>query len=172
MLTSTYTLVSLSVEQTTVRGALHALVRELHALPDDGGILAPGHAADLCAGLRRVVDACHARKFDRFLVPALRGHTGSADGILQDLEQLSRAANAALSAAEACVDAGGRGVDHGDFRDAVERCATALRRRLECEEHELFPLARSVVRGEVWFAIAHQMLAHDACVREQRGDGR
>jgi hemerythrin-like domain-containing protein len=172
MLTSTYALVSLSVEQTTVRAALHALVRDLHALPAEAGILVPGHAARLCAELRRVVDLCHTRKFNRFLVPALRGHTGAADGILKELEELSRTAAAALAAAEACVDAGRRGVDCGDFQDAVERCAAALRRRLESEEHELFPLARSVVGGEVWFAIAHQMLAHDACVREQRGDGR
>ncbi|MGJ7918289.1 hypothetical protein ACI48D_22825, partial [Massilia sp. LXY-6] len=37
------------------------------------------------------------------------------------------------------------------------------------EEHELFPLARSLVRGEAWFAIANQMLAHDAVARERRG---
>jgi hemerythrin-like domain-containing protein len=169
MLTSTYTLVALSVEQTTVRSALQSLARSLHALPDDGGALAPGQAAELCAELRQVVDDCHWRKLDKFLIPALRRATCAADGLLRDLEQISRSAADSLAAAEACIDAGARGVDGDGFRDAVERCIAALRCRLEREEHELFPLARSLVRGEAWFAIANQMLAHDAVARERRG---
>lgn len=173
MLTSTYILVALSVEQTTVRSALQSLARELHSLPDEDGILTPGQAAQLCAALRQVVDDCHWRKLDKFLVPALRRATEAADGLLRDLEQLSQAAIDSLAEAEACVDAGAgagaRGVDRGGFRDAVERCIAALRCRLEREEHELFPLARSLVRGEAWFAIANQMLAHDAVARERRG---
>jgi hemerythrin-like domain-containing protein len=169
MLTSTYTLVALSVEQTAVRSALQSLARELHSLPDDGGALAPGQAAQLCAELRQVVDDCHWRKLDKFLVPALRRSTEAADGLLRDLEQISQAAIDALAAAEACVDAGARGVDRDSFQEAVERCIAALRCRLEREEHELFPLARTLVRGEAWFAIANQMLAHDAVAQERRG---
>lgn len=172
MLTSTYTLVALSVEHTTVRSALQSLVRTLHALPDDDGTLAPGQAAQLCAELRQVVDDCHWRKLDKFLVPALRRVSEAADGLLRDLEQISRAAADALAAAEACLDAGVRGVGRDAFQEAVERCVGALRCRLEREEHELFPLARSLVRGEAWFAIANQMLAHDALARERRGAGR
>jgi hemerythrin-like domain-containing protein len=169
MLTSTYTLVALSVEQTTVRSALQSLARSLHALPDDGGTLAPGQAAELCAELRRVVDDCHWRKLDKFLIPALRRATAAADGLLHDLEQISRSAADSLAAAEACVDAGAGGVRRDAFQEAIERCIAALRCRLEREEHELFPLARSLVRGEAWFAIANQMLAHDAVARERRG---
>jgi hypothetical protein len=61
-----------------------------------------------------------------------------------------------------------RPVPRERFCGAVERCVAALRRRLEREEHELFPLARSVVGGDAWFAIANQMLAHDAYARERR----
>jgi hypothetical protein len=172
MLTSTYTLVALSVEQTTVRSALQSLARELHALPDEDGTLAPGQAAQLCAGLRQVVGDCHARKLDRFLVPALRRGSEAADGLLRELERFSQGAADALAAAEACVDAGVRGVDRDSFHAAVDRCIAALRIRLEREEHELFPLARSLVRGEAWFAIANQMLAHDAVAREHRGAAR
>jgi len=172
MLTSTYTLVALSVEQTAVRSAMQSLARELHALPGDGGSLAPGQASQLCAELRHVIDDCHWRKLDKFLVPALRRSTEAADGLLHDLEQLSRSAADYLAAAEACVDAGARGVDRDSFHNAVEHCIAAMRSRLEREEHELFPLARTLVRGEAWFAIANQMLAHDAVARERRGPVR
>jgi len=172
MLTSTYTLVTLSVEQTAVRSSLQSLARALHALPGDAATLVSDQASQLCTVLRKVIDDCHWRKLDKFLVPALRRATSAADGLLHDLEQISRSAADFLAAAEACVDAGGRGIDRDSFVDAVEQCIAAMRCRLEREEHELFALARSAVRGEAWFAIANQMLAHDAVAREGRGSVR
>jgi hemerythrin-like domain-containing protein len=172
MLTSTYTLVALSVEQTTVRAALQSLLDELRALPGDFSTLAAGRAAQLCAALRQAYDNCHWRKLDKFLVPALRRSTAAADGLLAELERLSGQAAVAMGAAEACVGAADHPVPRDVFCDAVECCVAALRRRLEREEHELFPLARAAVGGDAWFAIANQMLAHDAYTLEHRGDAR
>jgi hemerythrin-like domain-containing protein len=172
MLTSTYTLVALSVEQTTVRAALQSLLDELRALPGDFSTLAAGRAAQLCTALRQAYDNCHWRKLDKFLVPALRRSTAAADGLLAELERLSGQAAAAMGAAESCVGAADRPVPRDIFCDAVECCVAALRRRLEREEHELFPLARAAVGGDAWFAIANQMLAHDAYTQERRGEAR
>jgi hemerythrin-like domain-containing protein len=172
MLTSTYTLVALSVEQTTVRAALQSLLDELRALPGDFSTLAAGRAAQLCATLRQAYDNCHWRKLDKFLVPALRRSTAAADGLLAELERLSGQAAAAMGSAESCVGAADRPVPRDMFCDAVESCVAALRRRLEREEHELFPLARAAVGGDAWFAIANQMLAHDTHAQEHRGDAR
>ncbi|WP_198119354.1 hemerythrin domain-containing protein [Massilia rhizosphaerae] len=172
MLTSTYTLVALSVEQTTMRAALQSLLDELGALPGDFSTLAAGRAAQLCTTLRQAYDNCHWRKLDKFLVPALRRSTAAADGLLEELERLSGQAGAAMAAAQACVGAADHPVPRDVFCDAVERCVAALRSRLEREEHELFPLARAAVGGDAWFAIAHQMLAHDTYAQERRGDAR
>jgi hypothetical protein len=171
MLTSTYTLVALSIEQTAVRAALQALADELRALPGDYATLAAGRAAQLCAGLRRAVDDCHWRKLDKFLVPVLRNSSRAADSLLQDLERLSNEASSSMALAEACVGAGDRPVERERFCGAVEACIAALRLRLEREEDELFPLARGTVGGDAWFAIANQMLAHDAYAQERRGRG-
>jgi hemerythrin-like domain-containing protein len=172
MLTSTYTLVALSVEQTTVRAALQSLLDELRALPGDFSTLAAGRAAQLCAALRQVYDNCHWRKLDKFLVPALRRSTAAADGLLADLERLSSQAASAMGAAEACVGMADRPVPRDVFCDAIECCVGALKRRLEREEHELFPMARAAVGSDAWFAIANQMLAHDAYAQEHRADPR
>lgn len=172
MLTSTYTLVALSVEQTTARSALQSLLDELYALPGDFATLAAGRALQLCGALRRIYEDCHWRKLDKFLVPALRRCTEAADGLLRELEQLSRHAADAVAAAEACVGAGERAVPRAPFQAAVERCVAALRHRLEREEHELFALARSHVGRDAWFAIANQMLAHDAYAQERRATPR
>jgi hemerythrin-like domain-containing protein len=169
MLTSTYTLVALSVEQTTVRASLQSLLDELR-LQGEFSTLAAGRAAQLCATLRQAYDNCHWRKLDKFLVPVLRRSTALADGLLAELERLSGQAAAAMNAAEACVGAADHPVPREVFCAAVECCVAALRRRLEREEHELFPLARGAVGGDAWFAIANQMLAHDAYAQERRGD--
>lgn len=168
MLTSTYTLVALSIEQTTVRVALQSLADELRTLPGDYATVASGRAAQVCEALRRAVENCHWRKLDKFLVPVLRRFSPAATGLLDDLEQLSFDAATAMAAAEACIGVGDRPVDRDRFCDAVETCIAALRSRLEREEDELFPLARGTVGSDVWFAIANQMLAHDAYAQEHR----
>lgn len=170
MLTSTYILVALSIEQNTVRASLQTLADELQKLPGDYATLAATRAAQLCADLRRAVDDCHWRKLDKFLVPALRD-SSRAEGLLQDLERLSAEAAVAMVLAETCFGADERPVDRERFCGAVQACITALRSRLEREEHELLPLARGTVDGDAWFAIANQMLAHDAYVQERRGHG-
>ena len=172
MLTSTYTLVALSVEQTTVRAALQSLLDDMRALPGDFSNLAAGRAAQLCTALRQAYDNCHWRKLDKFLVPVLRRSTAAADGLLAELERLSGQAAAAMDVAEACVGAADRPVPRDVFCGAIEGCVAALRRRLEREEHELFPLARGAVGGDAWFAIANQMLAHDAYAQERRAGPR
>jgi hemerythrin-like domain-containing protein len=170
MLTSTFTLVALSVEQTAVRAGVQALAERLHALPE-APTLAHGRAVQLCAGLRHVYDQCHWRKLDKFLVPVLRRGAAACDALLGELDALSREAAVAMAAAQARVDADeadGR-VERAGFHTAAERCLAALRCRLEREEHELFPLARGTVANEAWFAIANQLLAHDAHAKERRG---
>jgi hemerythrin-like domain-containing protein len=170
MLTSTYTLVALSVEQTALRAALLALGGEVAALPE-AITLASARAAQLVASLRAVYDNCHWRKLDKFLLPVLRRAGAGVDSLLRELEALSEEAAAAMAMAEASLAEAER-VARDAFAGAVERCIAALRRRLEREETELFPLARSVIGGEAWFAIANQMLAHDAYAKERRGGAR
>lgn len=171
MLTSTYTLVALSVEQTSARTALQALLDELQALPAEPASLPASRAAELGGMLRRVYDDCHWRKLDQFLVPALRCHTGAADALLDELEALSSLAAEAMVEAEATVRAragAAAEVDGAGFLGAALRSVGALQLRLEREEHELFPLARSAVGNDAWFALANQMMAHDVYARERR----
>ena len=108
-------------------------------------------------------DNCYWRKLDKFVVPALR-RAGAGGALLAELDALTLAAieaRADVHAAAAVLDPG--------FGAALERCCTLLLERLEREERELFPLARTHVPSEAWFAIANQMLAYDAWQNENRG---
>ncbi|CAN7315410.1 hypothetical protein [Massilia sp. LjRoot122] len=162
MLTSTYTLVALSIEQASARIGLQSLLERWqpsawrHAMPT------PREIGLACDALRVAFDNCYWRKLDKFVVPALR-RAGAGTELLAELDALTMAAieaRADAHAAAAVYDPG--------FGAALERCCNLLLERLEREERELFPLARTHVPSEVWFAIANQMLAHDAWQNENR----
>ena len=171
MLTATYTLVALSVEQTSVRVSLQALQKFLQSNVLNQAALTPAQVEYACDTIKRLYETCHWRKLDKFLIPAIRRASDTADNLLAELDALSQAAadamSAALRAAEpAAADSRARAAD---FCAAIERFCNALLKRLEREEQELFPLATAVISGEIWFSIANQMLAHDAYRQENRG---
>ena len=173
MLTSTYTLVTLSIEQAGARIGLQSLLERWQGSCRQRSMPAPREIALACDALRVAFDNCYWRKLDKFVVPALR-RAGAADGavagvvagLLAELDALT------LSAIEARADAHAAAAVHDPgFGAALERCCKLLLERLEREERELFPLARVHVPSEVWFAIANQMLVQDAWQNENRGYG-
>lgn len=163
MLTSTYTLVALSVEQSRMRVEVQALLERWRPGAWWGEPPALRQYEQACEALRRVVDNCHWRKLDKFVLPVLRRRGNGSDALLRELDILSRGAVEARAAAQSAATRG----DPGCLA-AIERCCQLLLDRLDLEERELLPLARSVIPGEAWFAIANQMLAHDAHQNDTR----
>lgn len=170
MLTATYTLVALSVEQASVRVSLQSLQKLLQSNFIHKDCLTPGQVSYTCDALQRLFHNCHWRKIDIFLIPAIRRATPHADGLLSQLDALSNAAGEAIADLVALVNAGP--IDSGDavrsFCGLVEAFCDAMLLRLEREEVELFSLARTLITGEAWFDVANQMLAHDAYRQEAR----
>lgn len=169
MLTATYTLVALSVEQTHLRVSLHAVQQLVQKGYARQSALTRGQAEYVCDTLRRLYEGSLRRKLDTFLLPALRRADPDAGPLLRELDMLSRGAADALADASRLQDEGIADEEAVEaFCAAVERFCTALTQRFEREERELFPVARSVIAGETWFAVANQMLAHEACREERR----
>jgi hemerythrin-like domain-containing protein len=170
MLTATYTLVALSVEQSCVRVSLQSLQQLLQTTFVHQNALTPGQVSYACDVVKRLYENCHWRKLDMFLIPAIRNATSDASSLLHDLDELGRAAAdavgvLAIKLGSTAVDTAGK---VAQFCSAIEAFCSATLRRLELEEQKLFPVARSVISGEAWFSIANQMLAHDAYVQESR----
>ena len=170
MLTATYTLVALSVEQTNMRVSLHAIGQLVQKSYARQSALTEGQADYVCASLRHLYEGCQGRKLDRFLLPALRRAGAGAEPLLCELDMLSRSAADALGAA--CRLAS-RAIDEEEgveaFCMAVARFCAALEQRFDREERELFPIARGAIAGDAWFAVGKQMLAHEAYREERRG---
>ena len=167
MLTATYTLVALAVEQASIRVSVAALQGQLQASLRHQQALSATQMGQACAALQRVHDNWHWRQLDMFLVPAIRRATSEADRLLGELDGLRRAAADTIAALAACA-ADGQAAAAECFCAGVDAfCGTVLA-RLEREERELFPVARSVIPGDAWFSIANQMLVDDAIRQENK----
>ena len=162
MLTSTYTLVALSIEQASARMALQSLLERWRPAAAQHAAPTPRQFELACDALRVAFDNCYWRKLDKFVVPALR-RAGVAAELLAELDALTMAAIEARADAHAAA-----AVHDKSFGAALERCCNLLLDRLDREERELFPVARTHIPSESWFAIANQMLAHDAWQHENR----
>lgn len=174
MLTATYSLVSLSVEQASIRVSLLAFQQYMHAQLRQQRQLSLAHLDYAGDWLNRLYQFGYWRKVDQYLVPAIRQATPHADGLLAELNRLNHAAldsiNLVQRRAMVAIDSSEHQLEQQveQLGAAIDSFCSALMARLEMEERELFALARRVIAGEAWFAIAYQFLAHDARMAENR----
>jgi len=170
MLTATYTLVALSVEQANVRLSLLSFQKYVQATFVQQQSLTLSQLEYACETLERLYQACHWRKIELYLIPALREATGQANQLLDELSRLNQNALAVIRRLQQELDGAHARSERqvAEICEAIESFCAALLQRLEKEEQELFALARSAISGEAWFAIANKFLAHDAQVVEAR----
>lgn len=170
MLTATYILVSLSVEQASIRMSLLAFQKCMHVQLRQQSRLSLAQLQYAGDWLNRLYQGGYWRKVEMYLIPAIRQAAPHADGLLNEINGLN---HAALESINVVQQRAGAAIDHSELQAeqlcaAIDAFCAALLQRLEKEERELFALARKVIVGEAWFAIAYQFLAHDARAQEAR----
>jgi hemerythrin-like domain-containing protein len=164
MLTTTYSLATLSVEQKNARSILAKLQQHIRAIWQD--LQGVNHAciASTLIRLEQFEEYCHRRKVEAYLIPAIRKNTHEADGILAELESLSSSAVRILQSMQEQLK---RAYEHGvqelnKLGSAMDLYCNNLLTRLTREEEELFPLVRELLPTEEWFQIAARFLSEDA----------
>ncbi len=173
MLTATYTLVALSVEQANIRVSLQSFQKYVKATLLRQHGMSLNQLEFAYESLNRLYQACHWRKIEMYLIPAIRQATQQADQLLEELGRLNDTALSVIRSLQELVAKSQRDNESGEAvsEEIAERiddfCASMLN-RLDKEEKELFNVARAAIGGEAWFAIANQFLLHDAHVAEAR----
>ncbi|MYM37597.1 hypothetical protein GTP38_25045 [Duganella sp. FT94W] len=173
MLTATYTLVALSVEQASVRLSLLSFQKYVRTTLMQQNRMTLSQLEYACESLNTLYQACHWRKTEMYLIPALRDATERADHLLDELSRLNQAA---LTSIRLLQDKLGALADVRDEQvsevcDSIDTFCAALLKRLEKEESELFVLARNAIAGETWFSIANQLMMHDKHLHEMKRSG-
>lgn len=170
MLTATYTLVALSVEQATVRMNLQSFQKYVRSTLMQQNSVTLAQLEYACETLNQIYQACHWRKVDMYLIPAIREATERADQLLDELNHLNQSALESIRHLQdqygALAD--GRDEKAGKICESIENFCSAMLLRLEREELELFAVARRVIGGEAWFDIANKLMLHDKEEAESR----
>ncbi|CAN5358454.1 hypothetical protein BH11PSE11_BH11PSE11_20150 [soil metagenome] len=164
MLTATYAIVTLTVEQKKARGTLsklHQQIRNKTATPE-----AHDRSAyeTILYQLVQFDESCHWRNIELYVMPALRNASTEADELISKIESLSSHGENILRDCRAHLRRG--------FVEDVEEVARICKamdsycrlmmERMDKEEHELLPIAQHVISSKDWFDLAAQFISHDA----------
>jgi hemerythrin-like domain-containing protein len=163
MLTYTYSLVTLLVEQKKARKLLTE-IREQFVK----SICDRERANLYCfeATLDRLIrfDASHHRRnIELYVIPAVQDATREADDLLIELDALSNRSARVLEQVRERMQYLGK-YDDREIRElcgAMECYCETLLERLEREQNELFPIAQRVISYEGWFRLASQFISHN-----------
>lgn len=164
MLTTTYALTSLSVEQKRVHNLLSTAQQLFQNRSADRRQTDPVILESVVSQLARLDESCHRRKVEVYLIPAIQKATREADLLLAELESISAIGLDILGSVRIWMQ---QWFEYGVIEvkalyASIELYCNNLLRRLTKEEEELLPLAQRVISSEEWFAIGMQFLSLDA----------
>jgi hemerythrin-like domain-containing protein len=173
MLTATYTLVALSVEQASVRLSLLSFQKYVRTTLMQQNRMTLSQLEYACENLNTLYQACHWRKTEMYLIPALRDATERADHLLDELNRLNQSALTSIRLLQEKLGslADVRDEQVSEVCDSIDLFCASLLKRLEKEEQELFVLARNAIAGDTWFSIANQLMMHDKHLDEMKRSG-
>lgn len=163
MLTATYVLLTLSIEQKKERHFISRLLQYVQSISRRPQEIDPAFIESQLKQLTSFAEARHQRKVEACLMPAVRAAEPGSTALINDLETLSQRGSAMLNAVYRCLRrAMRRSASQGKFLcKTVDLYCQNLLKRLDKEEQELLPLAQRVISSEEWFEIGSKFLAQD-----------
>lgn len=174
MLSATYALVALSVEQANVRVSVSQFQQFIDTQLMQKRGLDHGGMKYLMKKMAHLYERCHLRKIDLYLMRSVRSACQGGHLLLAELESLNHLALSAFRSVrerlqQALQQNAGQHEANLDELHAFLKlyCKTQLI-KLEKEECELFALARRVLPTPVWFELAESFLLHETERLEQR----
>lgn len=163
MLTATYVLLTLSIEQKKERHFISRLLQHVQSIARRPQEIDPVFIESQLKELTSFAEARHQRKVEACLMPAVRAADSNCTALMNDLETLSRLGGAMLNAVHKCLRrAMRRSASQGKFLcRTIDLYCQNLLKRLDKEEQELLPLAQKVISSDEWFEIGTQFLAQE-----------
>jgi hypothetical protein len=163
MLTATYSIVALELEQKKVRWTFSSLQnyirKSIRNFRSAGGI----DTVQLVNRISQYEHYCQQRRIAVFLIPVLRKCTHEADALLDELEKLNKASMALVKSLQQkfqlALTSGAAMLD--ELCSSLEQCCLNFYQRLSREE-ELVKIAERVMPNEAWFGLATSLLSQHA----------
>lgn len=160
MLTATYTLATLLVEQNKTRLGLFSIQKSIEYNARSPQSMGQNTLESVLDALDWFHVHCRQRKLETELIPVIRKSTKEADALLAELESLSLMG---LSVLESIRNQWRPAIEQQigktqELYGAMRVYCDTLFKKLDKEEQELFPMATRVISVDEWFAIADKFL--------------
>lgn len=164
MLTGTYALLTLSVEQKKERNFISRILHYLQINAGKPQDIDPACLQHQLHELTQFAESRHKRKVERCVIPAVRKATDEASPLLEELEALSRTGSSMLRFVRRSLRrAASTSLAHIErLCRTMQRYCLNLLERLAKEEQHLLPLAQRVISHEEWFYIGTKFMSDDA----------
>jgi hypothetical protein len=162
MLTATYSIVTLKLEQENMRWNFSALQQTILSNIKNLNQVISMEFESMLNRLSQFEQYCQQRKVEIFIVPALRKFTREADTLLDELDSLSQHCFSILCKLRVRLQ---QVMREGLFKmdevySSIELCCSTIYTRL-CKREELVELAERVIPHEEWFGLAASFMSHD-----------
>lgn len=163
MLTATYALLNLSVEQEHSRSLISKIQQFCRQCSAGMKDITLSDLAPVARQLTQFDESCHRRKVEMHVIPAIRNATREADPLFAELESLNAQDDSILMSLKTLLSLGS---DQWLARFKELCCLMDLHcqillKKLE-KEDAIFALARRLLPSNEWFSIGTQFLALDA----------
>jgi hemerythrin-like domain-containing protein len=163
MLTGTYALLTLSVEQKKERNFISRILHYLQINAGKPQDIDPACLQSQLHELTQFAESRHKRKVERCVIPAVRKATDEAGSLLEDLEALSRIGSSMLRFVRRSLRRAAISLAQIErLCRTMQRYCLNLLERLAKEEEHLLPLAQRVISHEEWFQIGTKFMSDDA----------
>lgn len=164
MLTTTYSLIAIAIEQKNTRKMLSTLEKKIKSCnPNEAHSVDLNYVKIILNKFMQFDRYCRSRKIETYLIPAIRKTTEKCDFLLAELDTLSvQAMNAIKSIHELMqktIDREGLQVDA--LISSMEHYCQHLLKRLIKEEEQLIPVVRCLLTCDEWFSIAVGFMSED-----------
>lgn len=164
MLTTTYALVAISLEQKNANSMLMKLQNKIMRSNWNNATIFD--LCDLKSAFKQLIQFdkyCRSRKIEAYIIPAIRRVSIETDALLDELESLSslglRMIRSLYEQIQLTIK---KGIVNADtFFSSMECYCQSLRKRLAKEEQELLPVAERILSFDQWFAIAVECLSDE-----------
>lgn len=166
MLTATYSLVTLLVEQKTARRNLIVLQQQLRNCGKQLQFENREHLQTFLDQFFRFDEFFLERNIDLYVIPAIQRKTREIDTLLTAVETFSATASQIIGSIRDQLDHAG---EIKDLFGMLELYCQTLLQRLAKEE-ELLPMSQRIISNEAWFEMATRFISQDAKFHIQHSD--
>jgi DUF438 domain-containing protein len=171
MLTTTYSLVAINLEQKNAYKLLSRFEQDIkYGNGNSSECVNSDYLKKILNEFMQIESYFRSRTVEVYVIPAIRKATETIDSLLAEFESLNELENKAI---RTVVEQIQWAIDKNNIQadlllSSMEQYCQSLLKRLVKEEEQLLPVAKNVLTGDAWFDIAVECMSGDTKTQDRK----